>query len=49
MKVRFKEFSGRSLCEREATFASKVGKDNLIGTTQTSDGGLLMAVVWYWA
>ena len=53
MTAKFKEFSGRfsweKLYEKAATFATKVGRDRLIGITQTADGGFVMVVVWYWA
>jgi hypothetical protein len=37
-----------SLCEEVAVFITKVGKQNIIGVTQSEDRGDATIIVWYW-
>jgi uncharacterized protein CbrC (UPF0167 family) len=38
-----------AMCEEVAAFVSRVGRDNMIGLTQSEDNGGAVIVVWYWA
>ena len=54
MKVRFQVFRGlfstwESLFEQAAEFASKIGKDNVIGISHSEDHSDGIVTVWYWA
>ncbi len=52
MKVKFEVFRGtmtswNDLFQQAADFATKIGKENLIGISH-SDNGESVVTVWYW-
>jgi hypothetical protein len=53
MEVRFETFRGTlkdwdTLFQEAADFASRIGRERLIGISHSSDGGDGVVTVWYW-
>jgi uncharacterized protein CbrC (UPF0167 family) len=55
MTARFQIFRAGSfttwqdMCAEVAAFLGRVGRDNMIGLTQSEDNSEAVIVVWYWA
>jgi hypothetical protein len=55
MRAQFRVFkagaftSWDAMCQDVADFMTQVGRDRVIGVSQSEDNGTAVMVVWYWA